>query len=211
MGKDIELLEEEFKVKVVSLLQKCEAKGFKLVPFFTQRDVWDQAKLWRQSRPWPQIEAAIKMLLSNGAPWLASVLEEVGPQFGRWATNSLPGMSWHNYDQAIDSFVLDQANQRAIWNASHDGYRIYAREAVELGLVPGYYWRRRDAVHVQGIQERVREKYNWTQIEQLMKEKFDDTPDPAPKEEPEPELESEIPKKSKPKAPAKKSKKKEGK
>lgn len=221
MGADVKLLDPEFQEKYVKLLKSCEEKGFKLVPFFTLRDPQLQAKLWRQSRPWPQIEAAIRMLLSNDAPWLAKLLEGVGPQYGRWATNSLPGMSWHQYGMAGDAFVLDQANGRAIWNANHDGYRIYARQAVGLGLVPGYYWRRRDAVHVQGVQERVRDRHNWAEIERIMKERFDGGDTIAKEEKPstidpgEPgKAKQEVvegvhsppeePKKPKPKAPTKK-------
>lgn len=185
MGIDFTLLDPEFGKNVERLLQNCEERGFKLVPFFGIRNVWDQAKLWRQSRPWPQIEAAITMLERSEAPWLAKVLGQVGPQYGRWATNCLPGISWHQYGLAIDCYVSDVPNGRAIWNPNHDGYRIYAREAVSLGMFPTYYWKKRDAVHVQAIQERVLEKYSWAEINVLMEDKFGDLSQPQEEVTPE--------------------------
>ena len=168
----IELLEPDFRESVIRLLAHCEKRGHILRPFFTVRDVYEQARLWRQSRPWPQIETAINDLTLAGAVWLASVLESVGPQSGKWATNALPGQSWHQHGEALDCFVLDQERNTAIWNARHEGYRVYAKEAVTLGLDPGYYWQRRDAVHVQNNAGRVLDKHTWAELDELMKERF---------------------------------------
>lgn len=172
MSRKIELLEPDFRESVIRLLAHCEKRGHILRPFFTVRDVYEQARLWRQSRPWPQIETAINDLTREGALWLAGVLESVGPQSGKWATNALPGQSWHQHGEAIDCFVLDQECNTAIWNAKHEGYRVYAKEAVTLGLDPGYYWQRRDAVHVQNNAGRVLDKYTWAKLDELMKERF---------------------------------------
>lgn len=106
------------------------------------------------------------------APFLAEVLKSIGPQYGRWATNALPGQSWHQHGLAVDCFLLD-GNGHAVWDAGNEGYRIYAEEAVKLGLVAGYFWKpRRDAVHVQKPKGKVLDQFTWQQLDVLMQEKF---------------------------------------
>lgn len=171
MSTDLTTLNPIFKKQVDDLLLRCEKKGYILRPFFTTRNVQDQAKLWRQSRPIDEIMRAITKLRAEGAAYIAGVMESVGPQHGRWATNSLPGQSWHQWGLAVDCFVVDE-NQRAIWSSKHPGYLCYADEAKALGLTPGYYWTRQDAVHVQGPAQGVRSKYTWSQIDSEMRQKF---------------------------------------
>lgn len=173
MSRELELLEPDFREKAEELIGICkERHGIIMRPFFTVRDVYEQAKLWRQSRPWPQIEAAISDLTKEGALWLAGVLESMGPQSGKWATNALPGQSWHQHGEALDCFVLNQETNGAIWDAKHEGYRLYAKKAVTLGLDAGYYWQRRDAVHVQKEAGRVMDRYSWADLDELMKGRF---------------------------------------
>lgn len=164
-------LEPKFKEKVEILICNCLREGYELVTYFTIRDPWQQAKFWRQSRPWEQIKSAIEYMKGEGAEWLAEILKSVGPQNGRWATNALPGLSWHNWGLAIDSFVKEEG--KAVWKAYHPGYRVYAREAIKLDLVAGYYWRLKDAVHVQEPQEKVLDRYSWPEIDEAMRERFE--------------------------------------
>ena len=173
MSREIELLEHDFREKAEELLIICQERHSIIMrPFFTVRNVHEQAKLWRQSRPWPQIETAINEMKKQDASWLAGILESVGPQSGKWATNALPGQSWHQHGEALDCFVLNQETNGAIWDSKHEGYRIYAKEAVTLGLDAGYYWQRRDAVHVQKEVGRVMDRYSWAELDELMKSRF---------------------------------------
>ena len=166
-SKELSDLELDFRNIVQKfLLPKCEQLGVKMRPFYTIRNPWEQAKLWRQSRTSGQIKTAIADLKEKGAPFLAHVLDLVGPQYGRWATNALPGISWHQHGLAIDCFVLEDG--KAIWNSKHKGYQTYARAAVEVGLVAGYYWQTRDAVHVQKFIGRVLDRYKWPEVDKLM-------------------------------------------
>ena len=89
----------------------------------------------------------------RGAPFLAHCLELAGPQNGKLATRAIPGLSWHQWGEAIDSFwVVDGA---AEWSTTkqidgQNGYRVYAEEASKLGLDAGGLWRRfKDWPHVQ--------------------------------------------------------------
>lgn len=172
MSRDLNLLEPGFREKVNFVLGRVNANNekFKLRPFFTLRHPEQQARLWRQSRSSEQVRDTISMLKRQGAHYLAACLINVGPQHGRWATNALPGQSWHQWGQAIDCFVA--ASGKAVWDSTHPGYQQYARVAEEYGLTAGAYWRRSDAVHVQLNSDRVSQSYRWPEIDERMSLRF---------------------------------------
>ncbi len=170
MARDIEVLIPEFKGPVQQLLSTCKQMGYGLRPFFTLRSPWDQARLWRQSRTTLQINNAVSMLEKAGAAFLAEILTSVGPQYGRWATNALPGQSWHQWGEAVDCYLLE--NGRAVWDANHPGYSTYAKQAIVLGLLPGHYWRKRDSCHVQRRHEKVLAHLSWADVEKEMLMQF---------------------------------------
>lgn len=171
--RDMALLSDSFRPTAEQLIYECkQPHGIIVRPFFTVRDVWEQARLWRQSRAWPEIEAAVAMLRTEGAPWLADVLEGVGPQYGRWATNALPGQSWHQWGEAMDCFVLEDGG--AVWDGRHQSYLIYAIVARRLGLTAGYWWPKRpDAVHVQRPKENSPATlYPLSEINRVMEQRY---------------------------------------
>ena len=167
----LEPLDPKFKNTCDNLFRNCLKQGCTVLPFYGVRDVKTQAALWRQSRPVDEIMITIHRLKREGAPFLASIMEVVGPQEGRWATNCLPGQSWHQWGLAVDCYVVGE-NGKSVWSSKHPSYRIYADEAQKLGLTSGYYWTRQDAVHVQAVAEGVRAVYTWPEIDRAMKEKF---------------------------------------
>ena len=140
-------LDPEFRATADLVLERCREKGFTLKPFFTVRDPWAQARLWRQSRTSEQINGALRGLLKEEAHFLAEILQSVGPQTGQWATNALPGQSWHQYGLALDCFVSELGV--AVWDYSHPGYAVYAEAARDLGLEAGHFWSSKDSVHIQ--------------------------------------------------------------
>lgn len=155
-SRDLGDLVPAMEARVELVYRRCEERGVVMRPFFTRRDPWDQAKLWRQSRSREEIEnggvrgtrIGLKQLRQAGAHFLVRVIEEVGPQHGRWATNAPPGLSWHQWDEALDSFWL--VDGRAVWGTSRggaaNGYRVYREEALRAGLHIGP---RGDWPHVQ--------------------------------------------------------------
>lgn len=171
MSRDLNLLVPEFREQVEWILTALRGEGHNLRPFFTLRDPWTQAALWRQSRSFTEVRQIMGKLRQEGAPFLAQCFEDVGPQFGRWATNALPGQSWHQWGEAVDCFVVNEAG-RAVWSAKHPSYLRYGELAREQGLVAGYFWQRRDAVHVQSRQTAVRAEYTWPQIAEAMESQF---------------------------------------
>jgi peptidoglycan L-alanyl-D-glutamate endopeptidase CwlK len=170
MSQHLENLRPEFREKVEILLANCRKQGVVLRPFYGVRSLDEQARLWRQSRSRAEIERAIAFLQKQAAPKIAEILESVGPQIGRWATNALPGESWHQWGEAVDCFVYDEEAKKAVWSAKHEGYRIYGEEARKLGLVSGYFWQSQDAVHVQLRAEKVTKQYSWRQIQEKLLE-----------------------------------------
>lgn len=122
-------------------------------PYVGLRDPLTQARLWRQSRAREQIERRILTLRKEGAPYLASCLEKVGPQHGPHVTNALPGLSWHQWGEALDCMWV--VSGKAVWSHTRrveglNGFRVYAEEASRLGLSPGGLWKSfADWPHVQ--------------------------------------------------------------
>jgi hypothetical protein len=87
------------------------------------------------------------MLTTNRAIFLAKVMQEVGAQpSGPWATNTLPGFSFHQWGTAADLYW--KKNGEPEWD-DMTGYAQFAEICKKHGLNSGYFWKSRDAVHVQ--------------------------------------------------------------
>jgi len=175
MSKDLLVLDSEFRTKVETLLKNCENEGYIMKPFFTVRDPFDQAKLWRQSRASEEVKQKIEELKSQGADFLAYCLDSVGPQSGRWTTNAIPGLSWHQWGEAVDCYW--NLNGQAEWSLNilfngKNGYRVYCDQAALLGLTslgPSLS----DWPHVQKRSQGSPSKiYSLQEIDKKMKEKF---------------------------------------
>jgi hypothetical protein len=151
--RDLNALVPEFRLRVVALLDRCAARGTPMRPYFTLRSPFEQARLWRQSRSREQIEAKIAELRSESAPFLADCIERVGPQHGDPVTNAVPGLSWHQWGEAVDCFWLVDGD--AEWSPRKEinglnGYQVYAEEAQAAGLTAGGLWPSfKDWPHVQ--------------------------------------------------------------
>lgn len=152
-NKYLDYLIPEFKVKVETLIGKCLDRNVVMRPFEGLRNPIIQAKYWRQSRSDEEVSNRLKELEKEGAHFLASCIATVGPQAGRKLTNAIPGLSWHQWGEAVDCvWVVDN---KAVWDVDGlidnvNGYRVYAEEARDLGLDPGLFWPGFvDAVHVQ--------------------------------------------------------------
>ncbi len=153
MSRDLDDLEPGFKLKTEELLTACDDSGYPMRQFFTLRSPFEQGKLWRQSRSTKQIENKLSELNSKGAHFLAHCIESVGPQNGRHVTNAIPGLSWHQWGEAVDCFWLVDGN--AEWSTRKkiggiNGYANYADIAKSMGLDAGGLWRSfKDWPHVQ--------------------------------------------------------------
>jgi hypothetical protein len=153
MSRNIKELTPEFRKVVKELLSKCNASGYPMQPFYTLRTPYEQGILWRQSRSRQEIEEKITELRDKGADFLAYCIESVGPQNGRHVTNAVPGLSWHQWGEAVDCFWLLEG--KAEWSTRKkvngiNGYVNYGTIARSLGLTSGGFWSSfRDWPHVQ--------------------------------------------------------------
>lgn len=180
MPADLSTLTTDFRADVTELLGRLAQEGHQLVPFYALRDPWQQARLWRQSRSRARIVREVARLREHGAEWLATeVLWAVGPTVGRWATNALPGQSWHQWGEAVDCYVLADVDRDgdvddACWDADHPGYIRYAQIAEDMGLTAGRSFR--DSVHVQRTAGKVLHHFDWPAIDRQMRERFGERP-----------------------------------
>lgn len=153
MSRDLDTLVPEFRAKVDELLRLCDQSGYSMRPFFTLRTPFEQAKLWRQSRTTQEIRNRIAELKNGDADFLAHCIDSVGPQNGRHVTNAIPGLSWHQWGEAVDCFWLLDGN--AEWSTRRrindlNGYVNYGEKARSLGLTAGGFWSSfKDWPHVQ--------------------------------------------------------------
>lgn len=143
MAANIETLIPEFREKLTEVFAACQQRGIVMRPYMSRRTPLEQAKLWRQSRSLEEINAKIGKLRASGADFLAGCIERSGPQNGPPVTNAIPGLSWHQWDEAVDCFWL--VNNDAEWSSSKlvnglNGYHVYAGEAHRLGLTAGGTW-----------------------------------------------------------------------
>src|SRR5688500_11665145 len=102
MAADLEPLVPEFRAKVDQLITRCQREGVEMRPYFAIRTPFEQAKLWRQSRTREEIMNRMATLRAAGAEFLAHCIESVGPQNGLHVTNAPPGLSWHQWGEAVD-------------------------------------------------------------------------------------------------------------
>jgi hypothetical protein len=153
MAADLEKLAPDLKSKVHQLIEKCRVRGIEMRPNNGLRDPFEQARLWRQSRSIEDIEAKIRELETKGAPFLADCIRSVGPQHGKHVTDTPPGISWHQWGEALVCFWL--VNGKAEWSTRKlvnglNGYQVYADEAEAIRLTAGGHWKSfKDWPHVQ--------------------------------------------------------------
>jgi peptidoglycan L-alanyl-D-glutamate endopeptidase CwlK len=153
MPIDLGELVLEFRVSVENLIAKCKQRGIEMRPYTGLRTPFEQARLWRQSRTFEEIAEKIDDLKTGGADFLAFCLESVGPQHGEHVTNAPPGLSWHQWGEAVDSVWV--VNGKAEWSTVRkvnglNGYHVYAEEAENLELTAGGHWASfKDWPHVQ--------------------------------------------------------------
>lgn len=177
MSRDLSDLTQEFRLKVEELLKKCDQSGYTMRQYYTLRTPFEQGIMWRQSRSSHQIREKISELKNKGADFIAHCIESVGPQNGRHVTGAIPGLSWHQWGEAIDCYWL--LNRDAEWSTRKkvngiNGYVNYAVKAKAMGLTAGGFWPRlKDWGHVQFRKEsNPGYKFTLEEVNQEMKIRF---------------------------------------
>lgn len=151
-------LNPQFREKVEDLIGRLTAAGLHPVLTTGVRDPWTQAKLWRKSRTAAEVAAKIADLDARGAPYLAQILRDVGPQpHGSWATDAAPGLGWHQWREAVDFGWKSPTSGRLLEGGPDDGEEFHYAEQCydklgELCAQTGLTWGDSfgDENHVQG-------------------------------------------------------------
>lgn len=133
MSRSLDDLIPEFRTKVLNGLADLANKGLHFKPYFTLRDPVEQAKLWRQSRSAAAVSNQIQILRAAGCDFMVACFDKAGPSSGPWATNAIPGLSWHQYGEAVD-FYLEDASGNAVWESPN--YSVFG----QVGDAKDMYW-----------------------------------------------------------------------
>lgn len=153
-------LDPGFRATLEQLMARARVEHLDPVPTFGLRDPWTQARLWRRSRSRDQVDAKIALFRGRGAPYLAQILEDVGPQpRDQWATDAAPGLSWHQWGEACDFGWRSPRTGRVLQgDREGDGDEFDYAEACyrklgvlcgDFGLTWGGGWSDPDENHVQ--------------------------------------------------------------
>jgi hypothetical protein len=133
MSADLSDLKPDFRAKVNAALAALAGEGLIFRPYFTLRDPVTQARLWRQSRSGDTVQQQIQDLRAQGCDFIVACFNKAGPADGPWATNALPGQSWHQYGEAVDCYLVDAGGQPN-WESPK-----YARFG-QVGDANGMWW-----------------------------------------------------------------------
>ncbi|WP_296598042.1 D-alanyl-D-alanine carboxypeptidase family protein [Phenylobacterium sp.] len=172
-------LTAEFAGKLSQLFAACRQHGLEFRISQGLRTPRTQALYycqWAERSP-ADIDAKIKMLNDAGAPWTAAVLERFRdtPRKPAWQTNALPGAGWHQWGEAADCYCY--RGGKMVESGSDPAYKTYADLARELGLTPGYYFKKQDSGHVQlRPAGGATDIYAWSHIDSVMSARFAEKP-----------------------------------
>lgn len=145
-------LYEPFLERLLLLEDLLDQEGIDVLFYCGFRSCADQAKLWRSTRSAAKIRAKIKSLEAAGFDFLAKVMHDVGPQYGRLGehvTKAIPGMSCHNYGMAGDGVVMVMS--KPDWEMTHwHLWEKYGGLAMRVGLSWAGSWTGfQEYVHIQ--------------------------------------------------------------
>lgn len=179
MNNHLQGLDHLFIDKVNTLLDTLAHQDVHMVPVSGLRTLEEQAINWRKGRSKMIINRKIGFLRSKQANYLADVIDSVGPQMEEHIrTNAIPGWSWHNWGVAVDCYVSHDG--ALIFDEKHPlfesyakpRYKIYADEAIKLGLTAGLYFPGIvDSPHIQLYKPEVKKYYSLKYVNDYFKNK----------------------------------------
>lgn len=153
MNTVLPVLSTDFRLRVQETLRICEGDNLHMLPYCTLRTCEEQARLFRKTRTLQEIRQKQQSLRDRKLPFLADVLDVVGPQageLGRHVTKAGPGESWHNYGLAVDCVPLKDG--KAVWEESAPEWKTYGEAARIAGLQWAGTWQDfREMPHIQSL------------------------------------------------------------
>ncbi len=165
----------KFAKTLDSLLTTCRRVGldFKIANGLRTPQV--QAEYfcrWQGHTP-TLIDEKVEILKDKGAPWLASILLRFRniKRTKNWLTSQLPGSGWHQWGLAADCYCYRDGQM--VEDGDDPAYEYYAQQAIKLGLTAGYFFKSRDAGHVQGPSAAGADNiFTWSHIDEVMRSRF---------------------------------------
>lgn len=108
-SRKIDDLEYGLRSRVRAMVRDLDKEGITLLIYCTFRSPEEQARLYRQSRSWEEIDMKVRKFKDRGFEALARILVGVGPQkgfLGRHVTFAGPGESFHQFRLAVDGVPI---------------------------------------------------------------------------------------------------------
>lgn len=151
MSRDKTKLVPELQEKLALVEKYCAKEGVKILVYFTERELTDQATFYRQSRTSKQVDVAKQNLIDRGYDFLAEFFDKTEPCSGKWATNACPGESFHNIAEAFDAVPMLNGVCQWKYKDAPELWDIYGEACRKAGLEWGGDWRSKDLPHAQLI------------------------------------------------------------
>lgn len=172
-------LQPEFWAAYQRALELARNRGITMKPYCMERSIYEQARLWRQSRSTAEVQTRLRLLESKGAKFMAHVLNAVGPQAGAagrhvtWVT-----LGWHQFGEAVDAFW--ERNGKACWSTSTDGAKNGYKVFRECARAVGLNHLRGDYPHIQLRTGAPLNFMSYTEADELMQIRYGSPTAPTP-------------------------------
>tara|TARA_R110000787_G_scaffold47246_2_gene114458 strand:+ start:2146 stop:2685 length:540 start_codon:yes stop_codon:yes gene_type:complete len=140
-NRDRTLLTPQTRIAAAAVDRMCADAGFPILIYCTMRTCAEQAQIYRSTRTRSEITSKMQSLTDMGYPFLAQLIESVGPQagqLGKHKTKAGPGESWHNYGEAFDA--APKVGGSVIWDTADPGYAAYGHACQLMDLTWGGSW-----------------------------------------------------------------------
>ena len=133
-SRKIEDLAPDVQVAANLIVGGCAAEDVDILIYCTLRPLEEQARLYRQSKPWEEIKRKIEKFRDRGLGFLADILQNVGPCHGPHVTNAAPGESWHGYAEALDAVPMIGGKPAWNFNDAPFEWGMYGEMVRQAGL-----------------------------------------------------------------------------
>lgn len=152
-SRSLDDLQPQVRDMARALERRGDEEGLDILIYCTLRTHEEQARLFRQGRPFRKVQEKANELRDKWQrPDLADILIGVGPQNGALVTYAGPGQSMHNYGLAFDGVPMRSG--KPVWGARKPEdkalWEHYGRLGVEVGLEWAGNWKKfREFPHMQ--------------------------------------------------------------
>ena len=138
-SRDLNDLKPATKERALNFLALADKAGFDVLIYGPSRSLEEQARLFRKGRSLSEIQKkADELHVKWGRPDIATLLMEVGPQYGKEVTKAAPGQSIHNYRYALDGCPV--LGGKPVWGDEEPEDLALWDEYGRLVVAAGFEW-----------------------------------------------------------------------